>query len=303
MTFKLTILGSASALPTVQRFSSAQLLNVNERFFLIDCGEGTQIQLRKYKAKFLRINHIFISHLHGDHFFGLFGLLSTFNLLGRKVDLHIYGHKYLQEIINRNIDLFGEKLSYKIIFHDLDCNKESVIYEDKSVIIKSFKLYHKIPTCGFIFEEKQKEANIKKHMIHKHELSLKNIIDIKQGADFVDEQGKIIVNSEFVIPAPKPKKYSYCSDTKYSENIIENIKDSDLLYHEATFAEDLEHRAKQTMHSTAKQAAAIAEKSNAKKLIIGHFSARYTNTKEILSQAKSVFENTVAVKDGDSFEV
>jgi len=301
MSFELKILGSASALPTSKRFPSAQLLNVNERFFLIDCGEGTQIQLRKFKTKFLRINNILISHLHGDHFIGLFGYLSTLNLLGRNTDINIYCPKDLHDIINKNTEIFGN-MQFKInfIYHkDKSPNK---IYDDKNIEIFSFKLKHSVPTWGFLFREKQKPPNIKKETIIKYSPSIEQINELKKGKD-IKINGKLLKNSDLTIPAKPPKSYAYCSDTAYFEDIINIIKNVDLLYHEATFAKDLFTNAKERMHSTSEQAALIAKKANVKKLIIGHFSARYKNADILETEAKSIFNNTKAVNDGDIFYI
>ena len=301
MTFKLTILGSASALPTSLRFPSAQLLNVSERFFLIDCGEGTQIQLRKFKARFLRINNIFISHLHSDHFIGLFGYLSTLSLLGRRTDLNIYCPKELHHIIDKNNEILGHlQFNLNFIYHkDISPSK---IFDDKNIEVFSFKLKHSIDTWGFLFREKQKKPNIKKDIIDKYSPSIKQINDLKNGKDIVIDNKKL-KNKDLTKPPPFPKSYAYCSDTMYFDNIVDIIKDVDLLYHEATFADDLELNAKERMHSTSRQAAVIAKKANAKKLIIGHFSARYKSVKILENQAREVFKETYAVNDGDVFEI
>jgi len=299
MSFELKILGSASALPTSQRFPSAQLLNVNERFFLIDCGEGTQIQMRKFKTKILRINNIFISHLHGDHFIGLFGYLSTLNMLGRNTDLNIYCPKELHDIINRNIEIFG-KLQFKINFIYHKDESPNKIYDDKNIEIFSFKLKHSVPTWGFLFRQKPKQPNIKKETIEKYNPTIEQINKLKNGQDIVINN-KTLKNKDLTTPASLPKSYVYCSDTMYTEDIINIIKDVDLLYHEATFTKDLALNAKDRMHSTAEQAALIAKKANVKKLIIGHFSARYKNVDILEDEAKAIFKNTKAVNDGDSY--
>ena len=301
MSFELKILGSASALPTSDRFPSAQLLNVNERFFLIDCGEGTQIQLRRFKSKLLRINNIFISHLHGDHFIGLFGYISTLNLLGRNTELNIYCPKELHEIINKNSEIFG-KLQFKInfIYHkNISPNK---IYDDKNVEVFSFELKHSVPTWGFLFREKQKQPNIKKETIKKYSPTIEQINNLKNGKDIIIN-GRTLKNSDLTTPAKPPKSYAYCSDTMYFEDIIDIIKNADLLYHETTFTKDLSAKAKDRMHSTAEQAAIIAKKANVKKLIIGHFSARYKNIDVLENEAKTIFKNTKAVNDGNVFTI
>ncbi len=298
MSFTLTILGSSSALPTSERFTTAQVINILERFFLIDCGEGTQIQLRKYKIGFGKINNVFISHLHGDHFLGLLGLISTFNLLGRENDLNIYCPAELENILNCQLNYFENNLIFKIIYHPLNFNHTEIIYEDDKLTVKSFPLKHKIPTSGFLFEEKQKPKNIIKEKIEELNIPIKEIIKIKQGHDFIASTGKLYKNEELTLSPSKPRSYAYCSDTSYCEDIIPIIKKVDLLYHEATFMNDMKERAKQTFHSTTIDAATIAKKADVKKLIIGHFSARYKDIEPVLQEAKSVFPNTLAAEDG-----
>ncbi|MBT3208438.1 MAG: ribonuclease Z [Bacteroidetes bacterium] len=300
--FQLRILGSNSALPTSTKFSTAHILNICERFFLIDCGEGTQIQIRKFKIKFNKINHIFISHLHGDHYFGLFGLISTFNLIGRKNDLNIHCNKDLENIINFLFKNYAEDLSFKINFHHLKYDKSYLIFEDDKLTIHSFPLKHRIQTCGFLFSEKQKDKKFKKELIDYYNIQIKDIVKIKQGADLILEHGKIIPNSELTYPPEKARSFAFCSDTAYTEEIVEYISNVDLLYHEATFKHDLKEMAKKTFHSTNVQAATIAKKANAKKLLIGHFSSRYKDTSEIIEEAREVFPNTFITNDGDVFE-
>ncbi len=302
MTFSVTILGSSSALPTSKRFSTAQVLNVHERFFLIDCGEGVQIQLRKFRIKFGKINHIFISHLHGDHFFGLFGLLSSFHLLGRETDLNIYSHPELEEIL-KNLSWFFDELKFKIIFHPLNYETSEVIYSGKYVEVKSFPLKHRIPTCGFLFKEKPKQRNIRKEYVDRYNIPIKDIVKIKQGADFVTDKGITIPNKELTIPPPVPRSYAFCSDTAFDERIIPEIQNVDLLYHESTYLQDLKKQAAETFHSTASQAAAIAQKANAGKLIIGHFSSRYKEVQSFLDEAQLVFPNTFVAEDGETHDV
>lgn len=301
MSFKLTILGSSSAHPTAKRFPTAHVLNVNERLFLIDCGEGTQIQLRRFKIKFSRINDIFISHLHGDHYLGIFGLISSYNLLGRTNDLHIYAHSDLKEKIN--FILKSEKLNFKIIYHDLRYSEPQTILETKSIIVKSFPLTHRIQTCGFNFKEKEKLRNIDKKAIEKYKLGIADIVKIKNGYDFTTKSGETIPNNKLSFAPAPPRSYSYCSDTLYSEKIIPVLENTTLLYHEATFADDMRKLAQKTMHSTASDAARIAQKSNSERLIIGHFSSRYYNLEKHKEEAKAIFPNTEIVNDGDVFEV
>ncbi len=304
MPFQLTILGSSSATPTSERYPTAQVLNVLERFFLIDCGEGTQHQIRKNRINFLKINHILISHLHGDHFFGLIGLISSLSLLGRKNDLHIYAHSELQRYTRFQLEFLEmSDTGFRICFHPLNFKKPQLIFEDKKLTIRSFPLKHRIPCCGFRFDEKPRESNIIKEQILKYGIPIRDIKRIKAGEDFITGSGKVIPNSELVIPAPAPRSFAYCSDTAYSEEIIDHIKGSDLLYHEATFAESEQQVAKETFHSTAKQAAQIAEMASVKKLLIGHFSARYKRLDQLLSEAREIFPETYAVIENETYPV
>lgn len=303
MAFNVTILGCSSALPTSKRNPTAQVLNVFERFFLIDCGEGTQIQLRKYKIKLSRINHIFISHLHGDHYFGLFGLLSSYALAGRKNDIHIYADIELQSIVNYLMKTIIDKVDFKVVFHALNFKNDEIIYEDSHITVKSFPLKHRINTCGFLFSEKQKPSNIKKDIIEKYKLSIKEIINIKEGNDYTDISGNIIKNEDLTTPAPAPRSYAYCSDTLFQEKNAKYFENVSLLFHESTFLEQHADRAEETYHSTAKQAAQTAKLANAKQLLLGHYSARYKDLSPILEEAKDVFENTILGMDGLKIEI
>jgi ribonuclease Z len=303
MPFEVTILGSSSATPTSERFPTAQVLNALGRFFLIDCGEGTQIQIRRQKIAFSKIKHIFISHLHGDHFYGLIGIISTFNLLGIKNDIHIYSPSQLKDIIQPQLDFLKGGMQFNVVFHPLNFKKPQKIYTDNKVEVTSFPLKHSISTCGFLFEEIQKEANIKKECINKYKIPIAQIKEIKKGDDFKTASGKIIPNEELTIPPPPPRSYAFCSDTAFHPPIAEIIGDVDLLYHESTFTEELKDWAKNTYHSTALEAGEIAKLSNAGKLILGHFSARYKNILPFLEEARSVFPNTEAAVDGTTYIV
>ncbi|MBN1599692.1 MAG: ribonuclease Z [Bacteroidales bacterium] len=297
MTFELTVLGSSSALPTSTKFPAAQVLNAHERFFLIDCGEGTQIQLRKAKVKFGRMNHIFISHLHGDHVFGLFGLLSTLNLLGRKTTMHIFGHSDLKYIIAFYLEHFAPENSYEIEIHPVVKRQLQLIFENKAIEVFAFPLKHKVPTFGYLFREKKRLLNIKKEVIEKYNPSIKQIVEIKKGADLITEKDEIVSNKELTIVPPKPRSFAYCSDTMVYEKITSYIKGVDLLYHEATFLECDTKLAKSTSHSTTVQAATIAKKAGVKKLLIGHFSTRYNSYEEFLPESRKIFRHTEAAED------
>lgn len=295
--FSVTILGSNSALPTSDRYPTAQILRVSERFFLIDCGEGTQIQLRRNKINFNIINHVFLSHLHGDHVFGFMGLVSTMGLLGRIKQLHVHAHPDFERLIQPHLDYFCADLPFEVIHHPLSYDGEQVIYEDKKVLVKSFPLAHRVPTCGFLVAEKPKEANIRKEAIYRYDLSIKEIVAIKNGHPFIGEDGSEVPRNELVIEPPSPKSYAFCSDTRYYRKVIPTIEGATLLYHEATFMHDLKDLAKSSMHSTAKQAATIARDAGVKRLLIGHFSSRYNDLSALLGEAKEVFPDTLLAQD------
>jgi ribonuclease Z len=303
MSFALTILGSSSAVPTSKRFPTAQVLNVHERFFLIDCGEGTQIQLKRFAINLSRINHIFISHLHGDHVFGLFGLMSTYTLLGRKSDLHIFAHRDLEDSLEHFKKYFGIGLTYQIIFHPFIAVEQTEIYSDKHLTVELIPLRHSIPVAGFLFREKEKPLNVKKDVIEKYSPGFRDILNIKAGADFVTASGVIIKNSELTLPRLKPRSYAFCTDTAYFSKLAASVKNVDLLYYEATFAEADKKLAKITGHSTTTQAAQLAKNAHAGKLLIGHFSTRYKNIALLENEARDIFPDTVAVEDGEKFEV
>lgn len=303
MTFSLTVLGSSSALPTRDRFPTAHALNVHERFFLVDCGEGTQLQMRRYGVRFSRLDHIFISHLHGDHFFGIYGLLSTFSLLGRTRDLHIYGVKQLEYILNDHLKYFGKEITYKIVFHEVNPRSNDLVYENKSVTVNVIPLNHRIPCCGYLFREKTPQRCIHKWMIEKYGIGIADIVRIKNGEDYIAEDGEVIPNTKLSYQPYEPRSYAYCSDTKFSEKVAEAVRGVDLLYHESTFADDLKDMAKQTGHSTARDAATVAQKAGVKQLIIGHFSSRYKDLQPLIEQAREVFANTELAEDGRVFDI
>ncbi|MCK9255809.1 MAG: ribonuclease Z [Bacteroidales bacterium] len=298
MQFQIKILGSSSALPSSTRMPSAQAVIYNKTPYLIDCAEATQMQMRKYSIPFGKLKHIFISHLHGDHFYGIFGLLSSFNLLGREQDLHIYAPPKLKEIIKTLHKLNGDELKYKLIFHDLTSNGKNLIFQNKYLEIYSFPLKHSKAVWGFLFQEKEKLRNIKKEVIEKYNLSISEIVKVKNGDDLIDENGKLIKNQELTYDSSKPRTYAYCTDTIPIKDLDKYIYNVDLLYHEATFGSELADIALQTFHSTPSQAAEIAKLVNAKKLLIGHFSTRYKNINPLLKEAQQVFKNTIAAEDG-----
>ena len=298
----LTILGCGSALPTRDNFPTSQILEMRDKQFMIDCGEGTQIRMRQMSIKTNRLGHIFISHLHGDHVFGLIGLISTFGMLNRTADLHIHATAELETILSPQLDFFCEETPFKIIFHAFNPRVHELIYDDRTVQVFTIPLKHRVPSCGFLFEEKPRERHIIREMIDFYEIPTWRIPKIKQGEDFETKDGEIIANELLTTMPEKPKRYAYCSDTAYYERIIPFIEGVDCLYHEATFMNDELIRAKSTQHSTAQQAATIALKANVKQLIIGHFSARYVNKNGLLNEAKAIFEKTVLGEDMKIYE-
>lgn len=295
--FEVHILGCGSALPTARHLGSCQVVNIREKLFMIDCAEGAQMQLRRNKQKFSHLNNIFISHLHGDHCFGLMGLISTFALLGRMAPLHIYGPKDLEKVFRPQIDYFCKGIEYKIELHEFETKDSALIYEDRSVSIYTIPLSHRIPCCGFLFKEKELQRHIKRDSIDAFGIPLCYINNIKAGQDYITPDGEIIPNHLLTTPADPARSYAYCSDTIYLPQNAEIIKNVDLLYHESTFGEDNSERAKQTFHSTASEAAKMAKLCNAKRLIIGHFSARYENESVLLEEAKGIFKKTILANE------
>jgi ribonuclease Z len=279
------------------------LINHNERLFLIDCAEGTQLQLRKYHIRIQRIQHIFISHLHGDHFFGLIGLISTMHLLGRNKDLHVYGPQQLEDILNIQLEASQTELVYPFHFHPINPQENNLIYEDEKLTISTIPLNHRIPTCGFLFREKQGNRKLNKEVISKINIPVHEFSKIKNGADYTDENGKIYKNIELTKNPDIPRSYAYCSDTSYFEPVIPIVKNVDLLYHEATFMHEKAEVAAEKFHSTSVEAATIAKKANARKLVIGHFSTRYDDVNLLLEEARNVFPNTELARDGREIEV
>ena len=304
MSLKLTILGCHSATPRTSAHPTSQLLEIQNRYFLIDCGEGTQVQLRKYKIKFSKIKRIFISHLHGDHVFGLIGLISTFRLLNRDTKLHVYGPKGIKEFIVTQLRLSQSFAGYPIEFHELTSKESELIYEDKKVTIHTVPLDHHIYTNGFLFREKIGERKLNISVIKKYaEIEICDYQNLKNGKDYILENGEVIPNKNLTLNPAKPLSYAFCSDTSYKENIVPVIKNVDLLYHETTFLNDKKALAKTTKHSTAQQAAKIAKLANVKQLIIGHYSSRYKDLEPFKTEAQEVFQNTELAIEGVTFEL
>ena len=300
---KLTILGCYAATPRTLSNPTSQVLEIKNRVFLIDCAEGTQVQLRKSKIKFSKINNIFISHLHGDHFYGLIGLISTFMLLNRENDLHIYGPKGIKEIILLQLRASDSYSGYNLYFHELTSKESVTVFEDEKVIVKTIPLSHRIYTNGFLFQEKNIERKLNFETIENYSIDKVYFNKIKFGGDVTLEDGTIVPNSELSFPPLPVKSYAYCSDTKYDENIIPIIENADYLYHESTFLESEEALSEKTMHSTAKQAATIASKAQVKNLILGHYSTRYSSIELFKEEAQTIFPSVHLAEDGKEFSL
>jgi ribonuclease Z len=299
---KLTILGCYAATPRTITNPTSQVLEIRNRMFLIDCGEGTQVQLRKHKIKFSKINHIFISHLHGDHCYGLIGLVSTFMLLNRTNDLHIYGPKGIKEIITLQLRLSNSWTSYGLYFHELESKNSEIIYEDEKVIVKTIPLKHRVYTNGFLFIEKIGDRKLNVDAVQNYEIETCYYQKIKNGKDITLEDGRVIENSLLTFDPENPKSYAFCSDTIYDEDLIKYIENVSVLYHESTFLESEVEKAKTTMHSTAREAALIALKSNVSQLILGHYSTRYDSILRFKEEAETIFPEILLADDGISFE-
>lgn len=301
--FEVHILGCGSALPTTRHNASSQVVRIGNKQFMIDCGEGTQLQLRRSHIHFSFINHIFISHLHGDHCFGLIGLISTFGLLGRTAPLHIHSDSHLQELMQGQLDFFCKDLKYEVKFHNIDATRHALIYEDNTITVHSIPQKHRIPCCGFIFREKTKPRHIKREMIERYNIPEYRRRGIKNGDDYITAEGETIPNTILTSDPDPSRSYAYCSDTLPCPENNEIIKECDLLYHETTFANSEEYRARATFHSTAEQAAYIAKNAGVKKLIIGHFSSRYEDDNKLLAEAKEIFPNTFLANEGECFKI
>lgn len=303
MNFTVTILGSGAAIPTYDRNPTAHLVEVRNRMLLLDCGEGTQVQLRKSGFRIQKISHIFISHLHGDHYFGLIGLLNTMHLLGRTQTIHIYAIQPLKQLIDLQLELSGTTLAYPLVFHPFETEEPAVILDDDEISVSTIPLNHRVPTCGFLISEKPEKRKVLKEFLTKVKVPFQFFERIKEGEDYTDESGRVYPNRQITEDPPHPKSYAYCTDTAYFESIIPLIKGCDLLYHEATFMEDKAKDAHLKFHSTAREAATIALKANVRQLLIGHYSARYKEVESLLSEAKSVFPNTILGQDGMKIQV
>ncbi len=302
--FELTVLGSSSATPAYGRHPTAQLLNINDRYYLIDCGEGTQMQLNRYKIKWNRIDTIFISHLHGDHYLGLMGLVSTMHLNGRSKPLFIYGPPHLKELIIMHLTASGTVLNYELHIETISALQPYLIFENEDITVHTIVLSHRIHCTGFVFKEKPKKRKLNLDAIVAHNVDGAYYQALKAGLDYSNPNtGAVVPNATLTFDPKTPRSYAFCSDTIYLESIIPNIKNVNLLYHEATFTHDMLERAQQTFHTTALQAAEIAKKAEVKKLLIGHFSSRYANTEAHHAEALTVFEETMVAEEGRKYSI
>lgn len=304
MSFSVTVIGSNSAIPAHGRHPSAQVVSINDKLYLIDCGEGTQMRFNELGIKWMRINQIFISHLHGDHFFGLIGVVSTCHLMRRNRPLDIYAPAGLKEIIYAQLEAGQTELSYELRFHILDPNKGEQIFENEDITVNTIVLNHRIPCLGFVFREKQRQRKILREKLTEYDIPVELIPDLKEGKDIIDEAtGNRILNSELTQDPPRPRSYAYCCDTAFYPEVVPFITNTDLVYHDCTFGEDSVQRAADTFHSTTEQAATIAKMAGARQLMIGHYSSKYDDLQPLLKEAQQVFQNTVLAIEGKTYTI
>lgn len=301
--FKVYILGCGSALPTLRHNPSSQIVEVRDKQFMVDCGEGTQVQLRRSRIRFTKLGHVFISHLHGDHCFGLIGMISTFGMLGRTAPLHIHAHADLQPLLQQQLDYFCQGLEFEVVMHPIDPTVSEVIYEDRSLTVSTIPLEHRIPCCGFLFREKPMLPHIRRDMLEMYGIPVSQINNIKNGLGWTSPEGEEIPSERLTLPADEPRSYAYCSDTTYKPDLATLLEGTDTIYHECTYADEERARARKHFHSTASEAASTARDAHAKQLILGHYSARYDNERLMLEQAKTIFPNTNLAAEGMVFNV
>lgn len=301
--FKIHILGCGSALPTLKHNASSQLIEMRGKCFMVDCGEGAQMQFRRSHIHFSKLNAIFISHMHGDHCFGLMGLLSTLGMLGRTSKLRIYAPKDYEPLFKQQVEFFMQTMEYEMEMIPVDTEKQQVIYEDHSLTVETVPLQHRVPCCGFIFREKPTLPHIRRDMIDYYGIPVSQINNIKNGADWTNEDGDVIPNARLVQPADSPRSYAYCSDTRFMPALKEQVKGVTVLYHESTYTAEQEDRAKIYYHSTARQAATIAAGAGVGTLLLGHYSARYNDEQVLLEEAKAVFPNSILTQEGMVFDI
>lgn len=301
--FRIYILGCGSALPTLRHNASSQLVEVRERLLMLDCAEGTQTQMRKSHLHFAKLSRVFISHLHGDHCFGLIGMISTFGLLGRTAPLHVHAPEALGPMLHDQIAFFTHDLGYEVVFHAVDTSRHAVVYEDNSITVESIPLEHRMPTCGYLIREKPQLPHIRPEMLEAYGIPRSQINNIKMGVDWTTTEGDVIPNARLVTPADPPRSYAYCSDTRYMPTLHEQVKGVNTLYHESTYGEDKIQSAEKYCHSTARQAAMVARDAGVGQLLLGHYSSRYEDENVLLEEAKVVFENTRLTNEMDIINV
>lgn len=301
--FLVHILGCGSALPTLHHFASSQVIEIRGKCFMVDCGEGTQISLRRSRVRFTKLQAIFISHLHGDHCFGLIGLISTFGMLGRTAPLHVYAPEDLRTILNEQLSLFCQGLGFEVVFHPVDTGLSKVVYEDRSLTVSTIPLDHRIPCCGYLFKEKPGRRHILRDMIDCYEILISQIDNIKDGADWTTPEGEVISNSRLTAPPDSTRSYAYCSDTRYIPDLYKLLKNVNVLYHESTYTQECSDRARLYYHSTAQQAAMVARDAHVNKLLLGHYSARYENEAGLLSEARAIFAESYLSDEGMTVKV
>ena len=301
--FKIHILGCGSALPTLHHYASAQVVEMRGKQFMIDCGEGTQMQLRRSRIRFTKLSAVFITHLHGDHCFGLIGMISTFGLLGRTAKLDVYAPKELELMLQEQMRMFCHNFDYEVAFHAVDTRKQQVVYEDRSLTVESIPLEHRMPCCGYLFKEKATLPHIRRDMIDFYQIPVSQINNIKAGSDWITAEGETVPNSKLVEAADQSRSYAYCSDTRYIPTLHERIRGVTALYHESTYGEDNLLMAEKYYHSTARQAALVARDAGAGKLLLGHYSSRYEDENVLLNEAKQVFENSFLCDEQMVFEL
>lgn len=301
--FKIYILGCGSALPTLQHNASSQIVEIRGKMFMVDCAEGTQTQLRRSKINFQRLQAVFISHLHGDHCFGLIGMISTFGLLGRTAPLHVYAPKELGPVLDMLMKTFCNDYSFEVLFHPVDTTVKQTIYKDRSLTVETIPLQHRIPCCGYLFRERPTLPHIRRDMIDFYKIPYSQINNIKAGAYWQTADGDIVANSRLVTPPDLPRSYAYCSDTRYIPDLYKTVEGVTTLYHESTYASDREDRAKMYYHSTSQQAAMVARDAHVGKLLLGHYSARYNDESKLLDEARAIFPRTFLTNEGMTIDV
>lgn len=296
-------MGCGSALPTLRHYPSAQIVELRDKFFMVDCGEGVQMQLRRCRVRFSKVGHVFISHLHGDHCFGLIGMISSFGLLGRTATLHVYANERLEPLLQAQMDLFCHDLGYEVVFHAIDATQRTVIYDDRSVTVETIPLAHRLPTCGFLFREKPSLPHIRRDMMDFYHIPVSQINNIKNGADWTTDDGTLVPNSRLVTPAASCRGYAYCSDTRYMSELYKQLEGVTTLYHESTYGTDNLAMAQKYNHSTAYEAAVVARDARVRQLILGHYSSRYDNEQVLLEEARQVFDNVKLADELSVFDV